>query len=63
MANMYGYYIVAFTLQGITRHGVFAAKAMPISNIDDPRKVLYYVTRPAKINQIFVLDGALQIRY
>ena len=43
MVNMYGYYIVAFTLQGITRCGVFAAKAMPeampISNIDDPQKV------------------------
>ena len=63
IANMYGYYIVAFALQGITRCGVFAAKATPLSNIDDPRKVPYYVTGPAKINQILVLDGVLQIRY
>ena len=36
VANMYGIYIVAFALQGITSCGVFAAKAMPISNINNP---------------------------
>ena len=50
IANMYGCYIVAFTLQGITSYGVFAAKAMPISNVDNPGKVPYYVTGPAKID-------------
>ena len=36
-------------------------KAMLISNIDDPGKVPNYVTRPAKINQILVLDVVLWI--
>ena len=63
IANMYGYYTVAFALQGITSCEVFTTKAIPISNIDDPGKVPYYVTGPAKINQILVLDGALQIKY
>ena len=63
IAKMYGCYTVAFTLQGITSCGVFAVKAMPFSNIDNPGKVPYYVTGPAKINQVLVLDGVLQIRY
>ena len=50
IANMYGCYIVAFTLQEITSYGVFAAKAMPISNVDNPGKVPYYVTGTAKID-------------
>ena len=37
---------------------VLATKAMPISNIDDPRKVPHYVTGLAKISQILILDGA-----
>ena len=48
ITNMYGYYIVGLALQGITRCGVFAARAMPISNIDNSGKVPYYVTGPAK---------------
>ena len=61
---MYGCYIVMFAfLRGITSCGVFAAKDMPILSIDDPGKMPYYVTRPAKINQILVGDGALQIGY
>ena len=43
--------------------GVFGAKAMPISNINDPGKVPYYVTGPANINQILVLDGAYNQNY
>ena len=50
VANMYGCCIVAFALQGITSSGVFAAKAMPISNFENPGKVPYYVTGPTKIN-------------
>ena len=57
IANMYGCYIVAFALQGITRCGAFAAKAMPISNIDDPGKVPYYLIGPTKINQMLVATG------
>ena len=64
VANIYGCYTVVFTLQGIISCGILAAKAMlPISNFEDLGKVPYYVTRPVKINQILVLDGALQIRY
>ena len=63
IANMYGYYTVVFALQGITSCEVFNTKAIPISNINDPGKVPYYVTRPAIINQILVLDGALHIKY
>ena len=63
IANMCSYYTVAFTLQGITSCEVFTTKAIPISNIDDPGKVPYYVTEPAIINQILVLDEALQIKY
>ena len=53
ITNMYGCYIVAFDfLQGIKSCGAFAAtyKAILITNIDGPGKVIYYVTGHAKIN-------------